>query len=345
VAVIQTAHFLAISADPSSLPSEFRLFSFGSNETSKGAFTLDEKGTVSIMAAYADQGVELAIDYEHQTFAAASNGKPAPAAGWFKPEARADGLWAVNVRWTDAAAEMLRAKEYRYFSPTFEVDKSNRITRLLPVALTNFPASKNQEPLIAARADGANSHTEIYMSNLNKIVGLKDDASDDAVTDRVIALAGIEHRILEATGKDTLADAMIVVLAAKDSAVELQQLKKTVRDWEERHQHELAEEKANQIESVLQGALLEGRVSLKDTERLDRWRKHGDDFGVDSLKKLVAERDPRPVRVYQAPVFENTEESRMKAIRDYQKSHPDMSFQDAYVALAAERPSLFDGGR
>src|SRR6185369_7798673 len=118
----------------STLPTEFRLFQLGDNPTSKGTFKLDAAGIAQVMASYQDHGTELAMDYEHQTFAAKDNGKPAPAAAWFNLNARADGLWATNVRWTDTAAQMLRAKEYRYFSPTFGVDKAGRITHLLNAA-------------------------------------------------------------------------------------------------------------------------------------------------------------------------------------------------------------------
>jgi phage I-like protein len=117
VKVVFAAQPIGIESGPR-LPTEFRLFAFGENATSKGIFVLDRAGAAAVMAAYADHGVELAIDYEHQTFAAGDNGKPAPAAGWFAPEVRADGLWATKVRWTEPAAEMLRRKEYRYFSST-----------------------------------------------------------------------------------------------------------------------------------------------------------------------------------------------------------------------------------
>jgi phage I-like protein len=343
VAVIQTAHFLAISADPSSLPSEFRLFSYGKNETSKGTFVLDPAGLDSVMRAYADHGVELAIDYEHQTFAAADNGKPAPAAGWFVPEARADGLWAVNVRWTDAAAEMLRGKEYRYFSPTFEVDKDNRITRLLPVALTNFPATKNQTPLIAARDIAA---TEIRMSNaVNKILSLKDEAGDDEVEARVVSLARTEAELLKTTGADNVGDAIATVIAQKDAAVKLAAAEKSLREWQEADERAKQFEREKEIAKIVDQAIFDGRVSLKDTDKITTLKSLGEVHGIPALKTAVGLMTARPVRVYQAPVFENTDEARLKALRDYQKLHPNMSTADAYVALAAERPALFDGGR
>jgi len=127
--------------DLSSLPTEFRLFKFGENETSKGTFVLDQAGAESVMAAYQKHGIELHLDYEHDQRIAAA---------WFVPDVRSDGLWAANVRWTPRASEMLRSREYRYFSPTFYADGKKRITKLVNAALTNLPAMDNQEPLIAA---------------------------------------------------------------------------------------------------------------------------------------------------------------------------------------------------
>ncbi|MFB9160491.1 phage protease, partial [Chromobacterium violaceum] len=50
------------------------------------------------------------------------------------------GLYATDVEWTDKAAAMIVAKEYRYLSPVFTYDKQGRVTGLLHVALTNNPA-------------------------------------------------------------------------------------------------------------------------------------------------------------------------------------------------------------
>lgn len=90
----------------------------------------------------ASRETDYPIDYEHQIIASKSNGQPAPAAGWFRRlEAREDGLYAVDVRWTARARQMIAAGEYRYISPVFTYDKkTGRIQRLLMAAITNNPA-------------------------------------------------------------------------------------------------------------------------------------------------------------------------------------------------------------
>ncbi len=84
----------------------------------------------------------LVIDYEHQTLLADQNGKPAPAAGWFKSlEWReGQGLFATGVEWTANAAAMIAAGEYRYLSPVFEYNRqTGEVAAVRMAALTNNP--------------------------------------------------------------------------------------------------------------------------------------------------------------------------------------------------------------
>jgi phage I-like protein len=135
-------------------PSEFRIFRAGKNETTKGTFLFDAKAAQLVMAEYRAHGADLMLDYDHASLGVgidpALSGK---AAGWFELAVRNGELWAVNVRWTPAAAAALRQKEWRYMSPAFGLDKTtNRITSLLNVALTNMPATRQLDPLMAASA-------------------------------------------------------------------------------------------------------------------------------------------------------------------------------------------------
>lgn len=165
------------------------------------------------MAAYDTHGVELAIDYEHQTLNAETNGKPAPAAGWFKPEVRDDGLYATGVHWTDEAAGYLKSREYRYFSPVALLDaKTRKPTKLLPMALTNWPATKNITSLVA-RAD--ETSTENTMKTVLVALGLKAEA-DEA---EAFAAVNSQREYVRATfaiaGKDSPSDALGALTALK----------------------------------------------------------------------------------------------------------------------------------
>lgn len=327
--------------DASALPTEFRLFQFGDNPTRKGTFKLDEAGAASVMAAYKQHGIDLHFDYEHQTFASETNGKAAPAAGWFAPEVRTDGLWAVNVRWTPRAAEMLKGREYRYFSPTFATDADKRITRLVNVALTNLPATENQQALIAASERATQQQPMRTSMNINTLIGLKDDASEDAVSERVVSLARIERRLLEVTAKETVADAMSVLIAAKDASVELDKARKSLKEWEDRHARDEMEGKRRQIASIVECAVLDGRVSLKNVDRLEQLKRHGEEYGIEALKTAVSLMEPRPVRQYQAPPPANTVKAQLAAIDRYKADNKGATTADAYVALSASNPALF----
>lgn len=105
------------------------------------AWHLDAVLAATLITEANQRETRYVIDYEHQTLRSVENGKPAPAAAWFRTlEWRDDGLYAVDVEWTAAAAAMIANKEYLYLSPVFTYDKQGRVTGLLHVALTNNPA-------------------------------------------------------------------------------------------------------------------------------------------------------------------------------------------------------------
>jgi phage I-like protein len=138
-----------VLADDGVAPARFLIFKRGKNATTKGDFLFDEESATSVMKAFVDHGNELVIDYEHQT--ASDPPVKAPAAGWFVPEVDEEGnLWATNVRWTKPAEEHIRSKEYRFTSPWFSTDEDGRVVKIRNVAITNFPATKSMQPLVAA---------------------------------------------------------------------------------------------------------------------------------------------------------------------------------------------------
>lgn len=150
------AHFIALAIalnSDGSLPTEFRLFTAGWNETSKGNFLFDHKAAAETMAAYKARGVDLAIDLEHQMLdSAIADPTARDARGWCNLEVRADGsLWAINVKWTPDGAARLTEKRQRYVSPAFSVDgETQRITLIFNIAITATPATHGTPALVAA---------------------------------------------------------------------------------------------------------------------------------------------------------------------------------------------------
>lgn len=134
------------------LPKEFRLFKYGQNKAyhigeGSRSIMFDQSDAEYLYGIWKESGLDLAIDYDHQSLDGLSGQKP--AAGWIKDfEMREDGLYASVIEWTPRAADMLKNKEYRYFSPSVEMDDMGKMKRLLPVALTNLPALQNIKPLM-----------------------------------------------------------------------------------------------------------------------------------------------------------------------------------------------------
>lgn len=91
---------LAITLADGRAPTSFRLFTAELVTTSKGDFVFDEKSAKTVLAAWAEQGNELPIDYDHAMVDPTTRPQDRGAAGWFKLELRGGELWAVDVRWT-----------------------------------------------------------------------------------------------------------------------------------------------------------------------------------------------------------------------------------------------------
>lgn len=115
---------------------------------------LDDTIGQALVALAAARETPYVIDYDHQTLRAEKNGQAAPAAGWFKElEWRPGvGLFAVNVQWTDKAAAMIAANEYKFISPVFLYDKQGRVQEILMAAITNNPALDGMDDVMVAAA-------------------------------------------------------------------------------------------------------------------------------------------------------------------------------------------------
>ncbi|WP_296505043.1 phage protease [Rhodoferax sp.] len=138
---------LSAIAIPLTDKSEFRIlpasrFKAVDGRPSGGMWVMNAAIGAKLVSEANSRKIDYVIDYEHQTLLANTNGKPAPAAGWFKNLAwRDDGLYVTDTRWTAAAKAMLDAEQYRFISPAFLFDKKTfEVTGLLNIALTNSPA-------------------------------------------------------------------------------------------------------------------------------------------------------------------------------------------------------------
>lgn len=213
-------------------PTEFRLFTKGNVETTKGTFLFDDLAAATVIANAQDWGNEFPLDYDHAMVRWDAPADGGIAAGWFKPELRDGELWATNVSWTPKATKHLTDREYRYCSPTFRVDDNRRITQLINCALTNLPATKRMDPLVASqRPHGHQSEAapptspETTMSKLFLIALGLPETTPEA---EAVARASRMRELVSLTGKGTPDEAFGVVLAWKKAFDELPELVKKV---------------------------------------------------------------------------------------------------------------------
>lgn len=128
-------------------------------------------------AQIAQRGVDLVIDYEHQTL----TGEQAPAAGWVKELFLDDGHIKARVEWTPRAKQYLENKEYRYHSPVITVRKSdNKAMGLHSIALTNTPAIEHVEAIVNSLNFEGGQNT-MDLKELAKLLGLGEDATAEQV--------------------------------------------------------------------------------------------------------------------------------------------------------------------
>lgn len=107
-----------------------------SGRDGRGPYLLN---SAAVLAAFQKGGIDLPIDYEHQTLSATDKAGPVPAAGWIKAlEVREGSLWG-RVEWTPKAAQLIAQREYRFLSPVFRHDKAGRIVALEGAGLTHYP--------------------------------------------------------------------------------------------------------------------------------------------------------------------------------------------------------------
>jgi len=169
-----------------------------------GQWLMDAQAFASLTANISLRKNDFMFDYEHQTLYTEQNGKPAPAAGWFKKldYVPGEGLFAVNVDWTPTATKHISDKEYRYTSAVFSYDlKTGRPIELMHVALTNEPALDGMKAIAALKTKNhltgksAPSTGDIPMNEALKLMlDLLGVAHTDDDLSNVAALTAIQDK-------------------------------------------------------------------------------------------------------------------------------------------------------
>lgn len=171
--------------DVGGAPEVISVLPFGHVVSQKGEFDVDEESLAAMKAQIAGRGVDLVVDYEHQTL----TGDRAPAAGWVKELFAEDGYIKARVEWTLPAKQYLENKEYRYLSPVITVRKAdNKATGLHSLALTNTPAISGMNPIVnSSTFEGGYTNMNELIKKLAAALGLGEDAGEEQIFEALSA--------------------------------------------------------------------------------------------------------------------------------------------------------------
>ncbi|MGD9539083.1 MAG: phage protease [Alphaproteobacteria bacterium] len=189
----RTSIFTASVALPAEPPEWVHLMPLGAIEGRDGR--RHQLGDAqAVIAASQALAMDWPIDFDHAMDLAAP-GTQAPAAGWIKElQARADGIWG-RVEWTERGAAAVKAKEYRYLSPVYDVaKKTDEIVRIRRAGLTNNPALYLQA--VTASSQRKEDSMPNTMTAVAKALGQKEDADEKAI---VAAAETVAQQHSEAT--------------------------------------------------------------------------------------------------------------------------------------------------
>ncbi|MET4206862.1 phage protease [Bradyrhizobium sp. LA2.1] len=149
----------------------------------RGPYRMQDAAHLAAESMKAAPGGQFVLDETHATDLAATEGRPAPARGWFTDlQARADGIYA-RVDWNAAGKALMADKAYRFISPVFAHDKAGNIMRVLRASLTNTPN------LIGMAALNTQETSDMdLLAQIRQALGLGDTADETAVITTIKAL-------------------------------------------------------------------------------------------------------------------------------------------------------------
>jgi hypothetical protein len=129
--------------DSATLPTELKILNYGVNETIEGDIIVNDDTLKYLKERQYEMGrEEVPIDWEHSTVpgtvAYKESKEPRSVAGYATPEARSDGIWLTNIKWTPDGEK--KAKNYIDLSPAVKLDKNKVVESFHSVALTKAGA-------------------------------------------------------------------------------------------------------------------------------------------------------------------------------------------------------------
>ena len=305
-------------------PKSFLLCPYGEQHYTKdgkeNAFRFSPESADRVIREFHSRARDLVIDYEHQTL----TGGKAPAAGWIGDlEKTEKGLVAKVNYWTDAAADLLQKREYRYFSPTFLMS-GNEVAALHSVALTNHPAMHGVTALAAkdtaiinqpenpGKTKGNNmTKTELALRKLLGDTALAlSDETDGQTAARIEALA---EELPELREKKNIAEEVKKILGVPETAGKDEILAALKAELEKATAAEKLEADAEEAKKdlVLSDALAKNKITAAEKSVLAK-------LDLATLNDLVKAK-PENAAVPGAPLLEPDQKKEAAALTAEEK--------------------------
>ncbi len=291
---MKTTHIAYCSQEITGTGNEFMLFPAGEFRAIDGrpaeckSWVMNAALAQQLIAQAKARNVDYVTDYEHQTLRAKENGQPAPASGCFHDLEWREGvgLFAVNVKWTAAAAAMIAGQEYRYISPVFTYDKHGNVTGLLHAALTNTPALDDMEAVLLAAASllmGAPTEEapmdEELLERMRWLLNMPEGSTAADITaqlDKIKSQLGtaatgfnLETYLQQSTTRIAALNQQVNELkGAQQQTIDLSQYVpiSVVREKDEQIAALSSQQQDSELETLLTAALSDGRIVGKATE-------------------------------------------------------------------------------
>lgn len=188
------------------------------------------------------------FDVEHSTHIKAPKGEPAPAYGWIlKLENRDGEVWGYT-EWNKNGQEMIDGKKYAFYSPAFGYLEDGTVTAVASSGLTNDP--NLDVPAL--------NHKEEKNMKLPKLIldalSLSEDATEQ---DALTAINSMQSKLDVALNRASSPDLNHFVPKATYE---------TALNRATQAEEQLAKISELEIESLVQGAVDDGKVAPADKE-------------------------------------------------------------------------------
>lgn len=252
------------------VPSTIKIVPLGIVDSEKGNFKVTDESFKAIEEHFKKRGLDLVIDYEHQTL----QDVQAPAAGWIKSLKKGADAILAAVEWTSKASEYLKNKEYKYLSPVVRVRKQDGVAvGLHSVALTNTPAINGMYPLVLKNMKEEN--TMEFLKEIAEKLGVKisEEMADEEIAKAIVD--AIPSTTAEPAEGDIVANKTILDLLelkadakVEDVTSKIMSLKADKSDDGWKTKYEELENRMNKKEAdeLVIKALKEGKISKDQKE-------------------------------------------------------------------------------